>query len=282
MMSSILRLLRPANCTMGLVGVLIGALVGRGLDIFGLDYLFELLLGSFIAFFFMAAGNMLNDYFDRDLDRINHPERPIPAGLIKPNQVIFSAGAIFMILLLLGLLVNVYMFYILIAATFLMLGYELVFKRRGLVGNFTIGLLVGMLFLFGAAVVQEFGVVLFLFILALLATLTREIVKDIQDIKGDIDRITLPKQIGIKASARAAAVVILLAIIISPFPALPQLFTLFTYNGLNLVYLVLIIPADIIFIISIKYYTKNPKLAQNLLKLGMLIALLAFAFGSIT
>ncbi len=280
-MSSILRLLRPGNCVMGIVGVFIGALVGKGLDILGPQYLFELLLGMFIAFFFMAAGNMLNDYFDRNSDRINHPERPIPSGVIKPAQVIISAVGINAILLLLGILVNRYMFYILVLATLLMFGYEMVFKRRGLVGNFTIGLLVGMLFLFGAAVVLEFGIVLILFILALLATLTREIVKDIEDIKGDIDRITLPKQIGINASSKVAAVVILIAIFISPIPALSKLFALFPYYNLGLVYLVLIIPADIIFIVSIRYYKSNPKLAQNLLKLGMLLALLAFAFGSI-
>jgi geranylgeranylglycerol-phosphate geranylgeranyltransferase len=280
-MVAVIKLLRPANCVMGLVGVLIGALVGKGLDIFGSKYLFELMLGMFIAFFFMSAGNMLNDYFDREQDLINHPDRPIPSGAIKPNQVIVSAGAIFIVLLILGILVNLTMFMILILATFLMLGYELVFKRRGLVGNFTIGLLVGMLFLFGAAVVSEFGVVVFLFILALLATLTREIVKDIEDIKGDIDRITLPKQIGIKSSASIAAVVIIIAIILSPFPALPQYFPLFSYDGLGLSYLVLIIPADLIFIFSIKHYAKNPKLAQNLLKLGMLVGLIAYAVGSI-
>jgi geranylgeranylglycerol-phosphate geranylgeranyltransferase len=266
---------------MGLIGVLIGALVGKGLDIFGSDFLFELLLGMFIAFFFMAAGNMLNDYFDREQDKVNHPDRPIPSGAIKPNQVIVSAAAIFIVLLILGILVYLIMFIILILATFLMLGYELLFKRRGLVGNFTIGLLVGMLFLFGAAVVSEFGVVIFLFTLALLATLTREIVKDIEDIKGDIDRITLPKQVGIKTSASIAAGFIIIAIVLSPFPALPEFFPLFSYDGLGLSYLVLIIPADLIFIFSIRHYEKKPKLAQNFLKLGMLVGLIAYTVGSI-
>jgi geranylgeranylglycerol-phosphate geranylgeranyltransferase len=266
---------------MGLIGVLIGALLGRGLEIFEAQYLFELLLSMFIAFFFMAAGNMLNDYLDQDQDRINHPERPIPAELITPGQVIITSVAIFIILLILGILVNPYMFYILVLATILMFSYELVLKYRGLAGNFTIGLLVGMLFLFGAAVVVEFGVVFYLFILALLATLTREIVKDIEDISGDIDRSTLPKQIGIKASAKLAAMAIILAIIISPFPALSQYLSFLSTDGLGIVYLILIVPADIAFIISIKHYSDNPKLAQKLLKLGMLLALIAFAVGSI-
>jgi geranylgeranylglycerol-phosphate geranylgeranyltransferase len=280
-MTAVIKLFRPANCIMGVVGVLIGALVGVGLDIFNEVYYFDILLGCFIAFMFMAAGNMLNDYFDSELDRINHPERPIPAGAISANQVYISAGALFIILLLLGALINSLMFFILVLATFLMIGYELVFKNRGLVGNFTIGVLTGLLFLFGAAVVSEFGVVMILFFFAILATLTREIIKDIEDIKGDVGRITLPKSIGIRNASIVATAVIILAVILSPLPALPQLIPFFEFEKLSLFYLLIIIPADILFIISIRYFRKNPKLAQNLLKGGMAVALVAFALGSI-
>ena len=280
-MSGIFKLLRPLNCIMGIIGVLLGAMVGVGLEIFNAEYSFEIIIGMIIAFFFMAAGNMLNDYFDAEQDKINHPDRPIPAGIISPTQVIISAGVIFIILLLLGVLINIHMFFILVLATFLMLSYELLFKRYGLVGNFTIGLLVGMLFLFGAAVVMEFGVVVFLFILALLATLTREIVKDIEDIKGDIDRITLPKVVGIKNASIVAAFAIILAIIISPIPTFPELLPIFEFESLSIYYLYLIIPADILFIIAILNFSKKPKIASLTLKSGMAIALFAFMLGSI-
>ena len=255
--------------------------MGAGLDIFGPQHHFEIILGAIIAFFFMAAGNMMNDYFDRELDKVNHPERPIPAGIIKAEQVYISAGAIFIVLLILGTLINLLMFIILVTATFLMVGYELVFKDRGLVGNFTIGVLTGLLFLFGAAVVSEFGVVIFLFILAILATLAREIVKDIEDIEGDIDRITLPKQVGIKNAATAATAVLILAIILSPIPAFPDILPFFKFGILSMSYIFLIIPADILFIISMMYFTKKSHLAQNLLKAGMAVALVAFIVGSI-
>lgn len=280
-MSAVIKLFRPANCIMGVLGVLIGALVGVGLNIFNETYYFDILLGCLIAFIFMAAGNMLNDYFDAELDKINHPNRPIPAGMISAKQVYVSAGAFFIILLLLGSLINSLMFFILVLATFLMIGYELVFKSRGLVGNFTIGVLTGLLFLFGAAVVSEFGVALILFFFAILATLTREIIKDIEDIKGDIGRVTLPKSIGTSSASIVATAVIIIAVLLSPIPAIPQLMPFYEFQKLSLFYLLIIIPADILFVISIRYFRKNPKLAQNLLKGGMAVALVAFAVGSI-
>ena len=266
---------------MGIIGVLIGAMVGVGLEVFTERYTFEISIGMFIAFFFMAAGNMLNDYFDRELDLINHPERPIPAGEIQPKYVLYSAVGIFSVLIILGLTINVFMFLILIIATLLMVSYELYLKRRGFVGNITISILVGLLFIFGAAIVAIFGVVIILSILASLATFTREIVKDIEDIKGDVDRNTLPKVIGIKNAGIIASISLIIAVILSPIPIYPEILPILEFSSLSSGYIYLILPADSLFIVSIYFYTHNPKLASNLLKGGMLFALLAFILGSI-
>jgi geranylgeranylglycerol-phosphate geranylgeranyltransferase len=269
---------------MGFIGVLIGALVGVGLDIFGSEYLFDLIVSMCIAFFFMAAGNMMNDYFDRDLDKINHPERPIPSGLLQPEHVLLSAILIFALILLLGFLINLIMFSILLTALVLMIGYEIILKRQGFVGNIAISILVGMLFLFGAALVLKFGVVIFLALLAFLATITREIVKDIEDLEGDKDRFTLPKRIGKKNAAVMASIFLIIAIILSPVPAFPWLlpFQFLEFESLTINYFYLIILGNILFVFAIFNFTKKPTLAQNLLKAAMVISLLAFAVGSIT
>ncbi|WP_455392579.1 UbiA family prenyltransferase [[Eubacterium] cellulosolvens] len=280
-MSGVLKLIRPINCFMGVLGVLIGAMVGVGLDAFGSEHLFKVLLGCVIVYFFMVAGNMMNDYFDRDLDKINHPQRPIPAGELMAKDVISSAALIYVFLIILGLMVNYMMLIILIIALILMVGYEVSLKRRGFVGNISISILVGLLFMFGAAAVQRFDVVIFLSLLAFLATLTREIVKDIEDIKGDVDRETLPKRVGIKPAGVVAGVALVIAIILSPIPVYPEVLPMFELNKLSIYYLYLIIPADIIFILSMVYFIKNPRVASLGLKGGMAIALLAFAIGGI-
>lgn len=39
-----------------------------------------------------AGGVVLNDYFDRDLDRIERPERPIPSGRVQPGRAAAVGG----------------------------------------------------------------------------------------------------------------------------------------------------------------------------------------------
>jgi geranylgeranylglycerol-phosphate geranylgeranyltransferase len=278
----VLKLLRPINCVMGIMGVLIGALVGKGLDVFQPEYTFELAVGMCIAFFFMGAGNMMNDYFDHNLDKRNHPERPIPSGKISAIDVIYTAGIIYFLLLLLGFLINITMFIILLLAIALMVGYEASLKRRGFIGNITIGILVGLLFMFGAAVVSEFGIVLFLSLLAALATITREIVKDIEDMEGDLDRRTLPKRLGARSAGLIAWIFIIIAVIISLLPAFPDLIQFIDLEGLNVNYFYLIVPADALLLLSMAFLSKSPSKASDTLKYGMIVALMAFALGSIT
>jgi geranylgeranylglycerol-phosphate geranylgeranyltransferase len=253
----------------------------RGLDAFSSQYVFQLGVGCAIVYFFMAAGNMMNDYFDRELDKINHPERPIPSGGLQAKDVIITVGLIYLLLILLGILVNLMMLIILVIALMLMVGYEVSLKRQGFIGNITISILVALLFMFGAAAVSEFGVVLFLSLLAFLATLTREIVKDIEDIEGDIDRITLPKKIGIKPAGMVAGISMAIAIILSPIPVYQELLPVVEFTELGIYYLYLILPADILFVVSIAFYTKNPKAASQALKGGMVLALVAFVLGGI-
>ncbi len=276
-----LKILRPVNCIMGVVGVILGALVGIGHEIFSFKYAFELSLGMMIAFFFMAAGNMMNDYFDRDLDRINHPDRPIPSGRVQAKDVITAAGLIYVLLIILGFLVNLTMLLILIVAMLLMIGYEVWLKRKGFIGNITISILVALLFIFGAATVLKFDVVILLSVLAFLATLTREIVKDIEDLAGDVDRVSLPKKIGVGNASIVAGIFLTIAVVLSPLPVLPEYIPFLGFEKLSIYYIYIIIPADILFIMTIIYFQRNPSFASQALKGGMAVALAAFVLGSL-
>ena len=63
---------------MGAFGVVLGVLIAVGRDI--VDYPVELVLGCITVIFFIMGGNSLNDYLDRDLDKLAHPERPLPSN----------------------------------------------------------------------------------------------------------------------------------------------------------------------------------------------------------
>lgn len=275
-MKGLVALLRPLNCFMVAAAVFIGALVASGP--LGIQvHLMDVLTASLVAFLFTGAGNALNDYFDRDIDKINHPRRPIPSGKISPDSVMLFAFVLFLISLILATFINIIVTFIVVANLAVMISYEVLSKAQGLAGNITIAWLTGTTFLFGGAAVGAIEGTIVLAILAFLATLGREIAKDIEDIEGDVGRDTVPMQAGIGNAQIMAATAIFASILLSP---LPQLLGLFLGSGL-IFYILLIATADAIFIYCIFLLAKGKEHASFAIKGGMLIALVAFLLGGI-
>jgi heme O synthase-like polyprenyltransferase len=77
-MRAYLQLLRPANIVTSLADVLAGAAIAYGADRIAPAWL----LVSTACLY--GGGVVLNDFFDRDLDARERPERPIPSGRVAP------------------------------------------------------------------------------------------------------------------------------------------------------------------------------------------------------
>jgi len=154
----------------------------------------QVALAFVVCFVVTAGGNAINDFYDAKIDAVNKPHRPIPSGRISPRRAFAFAVGLFGIGIALSYLINPICFFIAAANSLLLIGYAYKLKRTVLWGNVSIGYLTGSTFLFGGAAVNEIMVTFVLFMLAMLATMGREIVKDIEDIKGDKKEglITLP------------------------------------------------------------------------------------------
>jgi geranylgeranylglycerol-phosphate geranylgeranyltransferase len=227
---------------------------------------------------FTGAGNALNDYLDRDIDRMNHPERPIPAGKATPRAALILSGVLFTASVILGLWLSIYCMLIILLNLAIMLGYELWAKSRGLSGNIMISWLTASLFLFGGyAILDTFPdilePVLFMFLLSFFATLGREIAKDIQDMEGDIGRHTLPMRVGPAKAGKAASIAFLAGIGLSPLPYFMGIFGFY--------YLVAVLFADAIFIYGAWMISRNPGKTSEFAKSAMMLALAAFLLGVI-
>jgi geranylgeranylglycerol-phosphate geranylgeranyltransferase len=109
--------------------------------------------------------------------------------------------------------------------------------------------------------------------MAFLATLGREIVKDIQDMEADFDRLTLPKRIGKRNAGAVGSLAFLSAVASSPLPYLA--------GFLAWPYLVVVMVADAIFIYCAIVHFRSPKQGQYWAKIGMIVALIAFLVGGI-
>ena len=259
------------NCLMGIVGLLMSVLIATGTTIF--NYWTDIVPAAFVVFFFVAAGNSLNDYMDREVDKVAHPERPIPSGRLAPNSARTIAVYCFAAALIASFFIRIEATLVVIVAMALMLAYELSTKKKGFSGNLTIGLLTGMLFVFGGAVVGMIDKTIIIALMAGLATLGREIVKDIEDMDADFDRNTLPKRIGKRNAGLAGSIAFVVAVALSPVPYLTSMFG----QG----YLLVVLVADAIFIYCSIVHFRNPTRGQRLAKYGMLVALVAFLLGGI-
>ena len=268
-----LNLFRLGNCAMGALGALLAAVICAGVDDAS-GFWLEILLSMAVVVFFTAAGNSLNDYYDRDIDKVAHPERPIPSGGVSAAAARSIAVALFVVAFVLSLFVNAWSVGIVVVSIAIIVGYERWLKAEGLAGNLAISWLTGALFLFGGAAVGRLELAWILAALAFLATLGREIVKDIQDVEGDKGfRRTLPIGIGLRNAGIAGSAAFVAAVVLSPLPYLLDL--------LSIWYVPVVAAADGIFIYCALIHFKNPEKGQKIAKLGMVIALLAFFVGGV-
>src|SRR3989442_3244658 len=81
-MAGLLRLARPLNCAMAAVGVGIGGIVAVGSQAWG-SLALPLVLAGGAAASFTPGRNALNDLYDPETDRVNHPKRPLPSGQLR-------------------------------------------------------------------------------------------------------------------------------------------------------------------------------------------------------
>ena len=212
-MNHYIALTRPGNAILTSIAVIAGAFIAKGPEDI-LNFQTEIAICCVSAMMLVGGGNALNDYNDRESDKKNHPKRPIPSGKISAENALTFAQ----ILLGLGLVILIFTldnkmpFVIALLGVITLIAYENGLKAAGIAGNIAVGLMSGAVFLYAGMAVNDPGPTIWMFGLAILATITREIVKDIQDLEGDKDRFTLPAKIGIGVSLNLATLILLVAI----------------------------------------------------------------------
>lgn len=114
------------------------------------------LLVFFIPILGWIAGLYLADYFDRSLDAIQKPHRPIPSGRISPNEALVVGASYAIVGLLLTVLLPVANLFVVFLAGLLVFCYAKYTKPRGLLGNLNRGAMTMVTFLFGVFSVSSF------------------------------------------------------------------------------------------------------------------------------
>ncbi|MFC1553550.1 geranylgeranylglycerol-phosphate geranylgeranyltransferase [candidate division KSB1 bacterium] len=222
-----------------------------------------------------AGGNVFNDIFDAEIDRINNPDRPLAAGEIKVSISIFWGTFLFLTGTILSYLINTKTLIIAVLTVVLLMVYNVWAKKIMLLGNMIVSILTGLAFIFGGFAADPAKLIIVPAIFSFLYHLGREILKDIEDITGDkrAGLNTFPIQYGISVSIYISMVIFTLLIIATLIP--------YFFLNYSIYYLVLVIGGvDLLIIGLMVRYLRNRDqevLSQTnkYLKIGMVLGLAA-------
>ncbi len=272
-MNSYIEILRIENAVMASIAVILMAIVDH-------TYIYNIIIGAVCVFISTGAGNTINDYYDYEIDKINKPERPIPSGRITRKNALTYSIILIIIAILLGFIISVEAGIVVILCLLLEIIYARNLKELCFVGNFSVALLTGLTFVFGGIITTDVRLGALLGFFAFLMTLSREIIKDCEDIEGDLkeDARTFPIVFGMRTAIITAVILNIVTCILSPYLYLTGVF--------SVAYMIIVLVADIIFIYSAILALRDQS-KENLhkistdMKIGMIIAFISFAIGSL-
>ncbi|MHA1450101.1 MAG: geranylgeranylglycerol-phosphate geranylgeranyltransferase [Candidatus Hodarchaeales archaeon] len=292
-------LIRPLNTVMAGFGIFVGAYSCIG-TLENTEYLFytnliPILIAGVACSLITAGGYVINDYYDYEIDLINMPHRSLPSGAISLKEAKYLA----FILFITGFLTSFFIRQVEpfpfdpLAVFFAFIGVICVYayssdlKRMGIVGNITVSSMTAIPFLYGGAVVQNYGMMWVPFIFAFSISMGREIIKDIEDVEGDEvgGMKSLPMRIGLKKAALISHLWLVLLIILIPSVFLLKLY--YSWGFLLFGTIITVIFLYIIFHTNPFAYkdeeiVEHCTLAKRLLKSCMFLGIIAFVLAPIT
>lgn len=161
---------------------------------------------SFSSVLIAAAGYIINDYFDLNIDQVNKPDAIVIQKIIKRRWAIFWH----FLLSLIGVMIAMYVSWkigswlvgpINLLCVFLLLFYSTTFKKKFLIGNIIISLLTAWVVLvlymseldiarlrdpvYHHTITRVFKVAVLYAGFAFVISLIREVIKDMEDMQGD-------------------------------------------------------------------------------------------------
>jgi geranylgeranylglycerol-phosphate geranylgeranyltransferase len=195
-----IQIIRPELPLAAGMCVIIGELLGLG----ALPSLHTAMLGFLLGFFLSSSAMIFNDTFDLEVDRMNDPQRPLPAGLLTQSEAIVLGILTALVSLAIASSFQPLVVILTLGAWLIGFLYNWKLKASGLWGNLIVSANVALTFIMGGIAVGQawsrtvwaFGLIAFFFDLA------EEIAGDAMDVEGDRKRGS--KSIAIRSGKQAA------------------------------------------------------------------------------
>jgi geranylgeranylglycerol-phosphate geranylgeranyltransferase len=174
------KLSRPLSSFSGVLAVILGGYVaqtGEWLKV-GLAGLAALLVA--------AAANAWNDYLDIEIDKINQPQRPLPAGLVSLSTARNFSIWTSIVALIIAYFISPTVFLIALFFILLLYLYSWKLKSTVLLGNATVAVTSAFSAVFGGIAVGNAAPSLWLAAIIGTGIMGREVLKTLADYEGDL------------------------------------------------------------------------------------------------
>lgn len=265
---ALIRITRPHNVAAATLSTLVGYRMTMAAGI-----PWWLLAGVVTA---TAAGNVINDIQDREIDRINKPLRPIPSGSLPVQAAWYVYGVSVLLALVIGVRLPLEQGLWIVSWIILLHLYSARFKRVYLAGNLLVALVSSSGFLLGALAAGRISAGFIPAFYTFLFVMGRELVKDTEDCGGDRAHgaRTAPIVHGERFALRASALIFAILAVTFPLPSV-----LGHYSSLYGVIMVCSVVPILVVSVFLVLRSDRTALVSSLLKLGMFFGILAFYFG---
>ncbi len=269
------KITRPLNVLLTFISVWLAAFISPYFSVTPLVG-----LAALSAAFILAGANVINDIYDFEIDRVNRPTRPLASGALNIKQawrwfaVLYAAG------LLTALAAGVWFFSITTVIAGLLIWYSIHLKRTVLLGNVLVSFAAGLTFIYGAMAVYDWQAGIIPAVFAFFFHLGREVIKDMQDLEGDLrnNAVTFPGKYGFKAAAFLVNILFGLLLLLT---ILPYIFSIYSAG-----YLWIVIPGVdlvLVFVMIALWFPNSPSVLgklSGLLKIDMFVGLTAIWVGT--
>ncbi len=268
-------IVRPVNMLLACLSVYLGAWTAQPFT-----FSIKIALACASAAFILAAGNVINDYFDVEIDRLNKPNRPLPSGKLTRKSALWFAIILFTFGVFLSIFISRISFWLatLVSVGLFFYGYRL--KRTVLWGNFSVSLFSALVFVYGGLAAGSWTGSVIPAGFAFFFHLGREIIKDIEDMEADNARAarTLPVVFGTFKASLAATIVFCLLIVLTIVPYMTGIY--------GKIYIIVVsVGVDFVILCSLFFLWRNPssntlKRISTVLKIDMIVGLAAVVLGT--
>ena len=264
------------------------------------DYPFYFIVATSICI--AAAGYIINDYFDINIDQVNKPKSVVVGAYISRRWVIFwhlilSMGGVYLSLIVFPFQQYVHIHFSNLATILILWFYSTNFKRDFLIGNvviavltaWTIGVVYFSKFTFmqlghpssmQAADLRFLKLMILYSSFAFIITLIREALKDMEDMIGDekFGCTTMPIAWGLQTTKVYVAVWLMVLILVL---SIIQLYVIPFGWWISIIYCVITIIAPLVYVLfNLKqaFSREDFNRLSNLIKFAMLMGILSMGF----